>query len=175
MIFPLLAIFIGRPLRLVNVVFQRNSQGLTDGGHQIFRRIRIALRLSFHPRFVFADGDSRLQTATSSHNAPAARPVVSTGVAVNPGSSSEFAHPQNDRAFQHAEPIEVLDQSTHGLIKYRQASILESIENVLMIIPAAEADFDKRNAHFDQTSGHQAAAAKIVAAVSFLNWFRARR
>ena len=44
------------------------------------------------------------------------------------------------------------------------------LEIVLMGVPAAQVDFDERDALFDQPAGHQAAAAEAGLAVAFLHF-----
>src|SRR5262249_513438 len=86
----------------------------------------------------------------------------SAGVDVR--SAAELTHPGDERAFEHPPVLEVIYQRRDWLVDLA-GQVLDPIEIVLVRIPAAEVDFDKRDAAFGQPAGHQTALAEPPAAI----------
>ena len=96
--------------------------------------------------------------------------MIPPGVAVNSRSTSKFSHPDNGGVFQQSASRQVFDQGTHPLIQHGQPVVLQGREYILVIIPATQIDFNKRNTGLDQSPRHQASATEVVFAVPFANF-----
>src|SRR5205085_616825 len=107
--------------------------------------------------------------AAADHDArPGPRVVVAArlgAAGVDPRRAAEVAHPDHQRAVEHAAVAEVLDELAHGRVDLaRQAA--DALEVVLVGVPAAEGDLDEADARLDEPAGQQAALAELGAAVS---------
>ena len=84
------------------------------------------------------------------------RPVVSAGICIDAWSSPELT-PQNDRhVVVHSPSGQVVNQSTHRLVKRWQVAVTQCLEVVAVRVPTAEAFHrDNANARLDQPASGQ--------------------
>ncbi len=95
--------------------------------------------------------------------------MVATGVAVDARRAAELAHPDDGRVFQQSAFGQVGHQGAGGFVELRQLVVFERGEVAVVGVPTAQIDFHERHALFHQPARHQAAAAKVGAAVLLLH------
>src|SRR5262249_25913045 len=86
-------------------------------------------------------------------------------LAVDSRSAAKFAHPQDERPIESATFTQVLHQAGEACVGL-PAQAAAALEVVLMRVPAAEPDFDKRDTRFDQPASQEATLAERIAAIS---------
>src|SRR5262249_34992019 len=109
-----------------------------------------------------AVGLAAVDGAAADHHRPAAGPVVAAGVLVDVRRPAELAHPEHHGVLQHAALVQVLDQGAHALVQARAVAVLDRVEDVGVVVPAAQVDLDAGDALLDQLAGQQAAHAEAV-------------
>ena len=114
---------------------------------------------------VAAEDLAALDGAAADHDGPAARPVIAAGVLVDARRAAEFTHPHDDGVLPQATIDQVLDQSTHGIVQGRLQACGVGLEVLGVGVPAAQVDFDRGDAGFDQAASHQSGLAEIVVAI----------
>src|SRR5205085_2373016 len=63
---------------------------------------------------------------------------------------------------QLADLVELLDEVAHALVEARAVAGLDRVEDVAVVVPAAEVDLDAGDALLDQLAGQEAAHAEAV-------------
>src|SRR5579871_5363631 len=150
-----------------------DAQHLANGGHEIDRGHRTVLD---GRTFLvgLADYLTAANAAARQNGAPGARVMVAAWLrppAVDLGGSAKLAHPNDEGAVQESTALEVVDQGAHCWIHLAR-QLFDALEVVLMRIPTAQCDLDKRNADLDQPPGQQTSFAELRVAVRLL---RSRR
>ena len=106
---------------------------------------------------------------------PARAIVIAAAVVVDSWRASHFAGHHDERVVQHAPFVEIIEQSTHGLIGRRQQEILQVLKCVAVCIPrlvVAEVHLHHIYAGFDQLPRDQERPAERVAAVLVAQFLR---
>ena len=85
-----------------------------------------------------------LDGPAADHDRPAARPVIAAAVLVDARRAAELAHPHDDGVLPHAAVVQILDQGAHALVEAGAVAVLERVEDVGVVVPAAEVDLDGR-------------------------------
>ena len=96
--------------------------------------------------------------------------MVAARVLVHLRRAAKLAHRNDERIRQHAALIEIADERGEALIEGRHF-LVEVLENLLVMVPAAAVHGDKAHAAFDEPAGHEAALAELVVSV-FVAQFR---
>ena len=91
--------------------------------------------------------------------------MVAADVAIHDGSAPEFGCQHHHGVVQLAIALEVLEQGSHSLI-HRLAQERHRGEIIRVGVPSAEADFDRADIAFDETSREEATLAKWIVAIA---------
>src|SRR5262249_47432263 len=136
-----------------------DAEALVDGGEQVAD----ADGVLGHVGAVLAGGpvgDAALDGPAAQHDRPAATPVVAAAVLIDAGSPAELTHPQHDGVLPHTAVHQLLDQRAHALVQARAVAGAEGVEDVGVVVPAAEVHLDAGDALLDEFAGQQAAHAE---------------
>ena len=103
----------------------------------------------------FAEDQAAWDTCAG-HDYKACRsPVISADGRIDFWSASEVRHPHDEGRIEEALLLEIDQQCRESLVDLRHAMLLESIEAVLMVVPAWVADGDESDAGLDESASEE--------------------
>ena len=115
---------------------------------------------------------SRLHAAAGKDDGLSHRPVIASGLRVDPWRAAHFSHHDDQCFVEETSFFKVQDKRTEGSIGVRNQIRLQTWETVEMHIPAGSVDADKSTTAFNQPPGQQGTLSNLSATVAVSNVVR---